>query len=65
MKPKDHPLGTTFEYEGTTLIVVGNDDGKGCGACYFFDRECGPMHCTSGFRREKNEVRFEEFFDRD
>ncbi len=62
MEHRDYPLGSTFEHEGTMLIVVDDSDGKCCDACYFFNKgtACRYLNCMSSYCREHNEVRFEE-----
>lgn len=63
METKDYPLGSTFEHNGAMLIVVDDSENKCCEACYFHHQPCNHLNCTSDFRDDGNDVRFEKLED--
>lgn len=59
MKTNDYPLGSTFEHEGTVLMVAEDRRELGCNDCWFCEKEgCNISNCTAKNRVDGKDVIF-------
>ncbi len=67
MKTNDYPLGSTFEHEGTMLIVAEDKRDLGCNDCWFGGKtdnvKCKLPHCNKEYRIDGKDVIFVEHSD--
>jgi hypothetical protein len=68
MKSNDYPLGSTFEHDGTVLMVAEDRRDMGCNDCWFGnmddDRKCKLPHCNKEYRADGKEVVFVKISER-
>ena len=60
----DIPIGETFDYKGTTLKVVRNNDTFSCNDCFFSLKKgtlsCFRFACYSDSRKDEQDVIFKD-----
>lgn len=61
MKTNDHPLGSTFELDGVTLVVALDQNDLTCNDCWFENRTtCKHPHCDGKRRADGTDVVFKK-----
>ncbi len=62
MEHRDYPLGSTFEHEGTMLIVAEDKRNLACNDCWFGEKNgCKVPRCTGEYRIDGKDVVFTEY----